>query len=210
MNGWHSPHLCRSFGCKSSSSHTKISNAQGVFHTFSSANLSSSHFLFITFIKSLLSNFIYFTNCVLPRCLLLIFVHYSNCREQFVKTVYSQVARESSRPKSCRPKPESCCPKFLVMSPEKKKSSRPKKQILKRSEFQTVNRHHNNNVEKFLSLKRSLFATTPWRFLKCCLFLTTKENVVHSQQQNAALFVWYVIVSYSQTFRKLEKLFLGF
>ena len=100
-------------------------------------------------------------------------------------------------------------PEILVMSPEKK-SSRPKKQILKRSEFQTVNRHHNNNVEKFLSLKRSLFATTPWRFLKCCLFLTTKENVVHSQQQNAALFVWYVIVSYSQTFRKLEKLFLGF
>ena len=33
---------------------------------------------------------------------------------------YSLVARESSRPKSCRPKPETCCPKFLVMSPEKK------------------------------------------------------------------------------------------
>ena len=44
------------------------------------------------------------------------------------KRVHSQVARESPRPK-----PESCCP-------EKKKSSRPNKQILKRSEFQTVNR----------------------------------------------------------------------
>ena len=31
-------------------------------------------------------------------------------------------------------------PEILVMSPEKKKSSRPKRQILKRSEFQTVNR----------------------------------------------------------------------
>ena len=29
----------------------------------------------------------------------------------------------SSRPKSCRPKTESCCPKFLVMSPEKKVKS---------------------------------------------------------------------------------------
>ena len=29
-----------------------------------------------------------------------------------------QVARKSSRPKSCRPEPESCCPKFAVMSPE--------------------------------------------------------------------------------------------
>ena len=37
--------------------------------------------------------------------------------------VYSQVARESSRPKSCRPKPKSCCPKFLVMSPEMKVKS---------------------------------------------------------------------------------------
>ena len=51
--------------------------------------------------------------------------------------VTGQVARESSRPKSCRPKPAR---NFLVMSPEKKKLSRPKKQILKRSEFQTVNR----------------------------------------------------------------------
>ena len=38
----------------------------------------------------------------------------------------------------------------------------------------------------------------------------TKGNVVRFQQQNAALFVWYVIVSYSRTFRKLDKLFLGF
>ena len=35
-----------------------------------------------------------------------------------VHMVYGQVARKSSRPKSCRPKPESCCPKFIVMSPE--------------------------------------------------------------------------------------------
>ena len=28
--------------------------------------------------------------------------------------------------------------------------------------------------------------------------------------KNEALFVWYVIVSYSRTFRKLEKLLLGF
>ena len=32
--------------------------------------------------------------------------------------VTRQVARKSSRPKSRRPKPESCCPKFIVMSPE--------------------------------------------------------------------------------------------
>ena len=32
--------------------------------------------------------------------------------------VYGQVARKLSRPKSCRPKPESCCPNFIVMSPE--------------------------------------------------------------------------------------------
>ena len=31
-------------------------------------------------------------------------------------------------------------PEILAVSPEKKKSSRPKKQILKRLEFQTVNR----------------------------------------------------------------------
>ncbi|RMX60044.1 hypothetical protein pdam_00004484 [Pocillopora damicornis] len=43
------------------------------------------------------------------------------------------------------------------MSPEKK-SSRPKKQIPKRYEFQT----------------RSLFPTTPGRFLKRCSFLKTK------------------------------------
>ena len=35
-------------------------------------------------------------------------------------------------------------------------------------------------------------------------------SIVRFQQQNAALFVWYVIVSYTRTFRKLEKLFLGF
>ena len=67
-----------------------------------------------------------------------------------------------------------------------------------------------NNVEKFLSLKRSLFPTTPWRFLKRYSFLITKGNVVRFQQQNEAFFVWYVTVSYSRTFRKLEKLFLGF
>ena len=32
--------------------------------------------------------------------------------------LYGQVARKSSRPKSCRPKPESCRPKFIVMSPD--------------------------------------------------------------------------------------------
>ena len=32
--------------------------------------------------------------------------------------VTGQVAQKSSRPKSCRPEPESCCPKFTVMSPE--------------------------------------------------------------------------------------------
>ena len=32
--------------------------------------------------------------------------------------VTGQVTRKSSRPKSCRPEPESCCPKFIVMSPE--------------------------------------------------------------------------------------------
>ena len=32
--------------------------------------------------------------------------------------VTGQVTRKSSRPKSCRPEPESCCPKFAVMSPE--------------------------------------------------------------------------------------------
>ena len=32
--------------------------------------------------------------------------------------VTGQVTRKSSRPKSCRPEPESCCPKFTVMSPE--------------------------------------------------------------------------------------------
>ena len=35
---------------------------------------------------------------------------------------------------------------------------------------------------------------------KCSPFLT----------KNEALFVWYVLVSYSQIFCKLEKLFLGF
>ena len=35
-----------------------------------------------------------------------------------VQMVYGQVARMSSRPKSCRPKPESCCPKFIVVSLE--------------------------------------------------------------------------------------------
>ena len=97
---------------------------------------------------------------------------------------------------------------ILVMSPEKK-SSHPKKQILKGSKFQTVNKQF-IALRNFLSLKRSLFPTTPWRFLKRCSFLTTKGNVVRFQQQNEALFVWYVIVSYSRTFRKLEKLFLGF
>ena len=29
-------------------------------------------------------------------------------------------------------------------------------------------------------------------------------------EEYEALFVWYVLVSYPQTFRKLEKLFLGF
>ena len=67
-----------------------------------------------------------------------------------------------------------------------------------------------NNVEKFLSLKCSLFPIPPSRFLKRCSFLTTKGKIVRFQQQNAALFVWYVIVSYSRTFRKLEKLYLGF
>ena len=33
-------------------------------------------------------------------------------------TDYGQVARKSSRPKSCRPKPESCRPKFIVLSPD--------------------------------------------------------------------------------------------
>ena len=32
--------------------------------------------------------------------------------------VYGHVARKSSRPKSCRPKPELCRPIFIVMSPE--------------------------------------------------------------------------------------------
>ena len=32
-----------------------------------------------------------------------------------VHMVYGQVARKSSRPKSCRPTPESCCSKFIVM-----------------------------------------------------------------------------------------------
>ena len=45
---------------------------------------------------------------------------------------------------------------------------------------------------------------------KCCALLTTKGSIVHFQQQNEALFIWYVVVSYSQTFHKLEKLFLGF
>ena len=97
---------------------------------------------------------------------------------------------------------------ILVMSPEKK-SSHPKKQILKGSEFQTVNKQF-IALRNFLSLKRSLFPTTPWRFLKRYSFLTTKGNVARFQQQTEALFVWYVIVSYSRTFRKLEKLFLGF
>ena len=35
-----------------------------------------------------------------------------------VRTVTGQVARKSSRPKSCRPKPESCRPKYIVMSPD--------------------------------------------------------------------------------------------
>ena len=34
------------------------------------------------------------------------------------RSLYVQVARKSSRPKSCRPKPESCRPKFIVMSPD--------------------------------------------------------------------------------------------
>ena len=32
--------------------------------------------------------------------------------------VTGQVTRKSSRPKSYRPEPESCCPKYIVMSPE--------------------------------------------------------------------------------------------
>ena len=50
-------------------------------------------------------------------------------------------------------------PEILVMSPEKK-SSHPKKQILKGSEFQTVNKQF-IALRNFLSLKRSLFPTTP-------------------------------------------------
>ena len=45
---------------------------------------------------------------------------------------------------------------------------------------------------------------------KRCSLLTIKGSIVHFQQQNEALFIWYVIVSYSQIFHKLEKLFLGF
>ncbi|RMX59791.1 hypothetical protein pdam_00007305 [Pocillopora damicornis] len=36
------------------------------------------------------------------------------CSFDCTRAVYSQVARESSRPKSCRPKPESCCPIFSL------------------------------------------------------------------------------------------------
>ena len=112
--------------------------------------------------------------------------------------VYSQVARESSRPKLLE---------ILVMSPEKKNQVAQRNKYRKDLNFRLFT---GNNVEKFLSLQRSLFPTTPWRFLKRCSFLITKGNVVRFQQQTEALFVWYVIVSYSRTCRKLEKLLLGF
>ena len=34
------------------------------------------------------------------------------------QAVVTASSEKSSRPKSCRPEPESCCPKFPVMSPE--------------------------------------------------------------------------------------------
>ena len=43
-----------------------------------------------------------------------------------IKKVTGQVARESSRPKSYRPKPESCCPKFFSYVARKKKVKSPK------------------------------------------------------------------------------------
>ena len=42
----------------------------------------------------------------------------ANSTERGPMPVTGQVARKSSRPKSCRPERESCCPKFIVMSPE--------------------------------------------------------------------------------------------
>ena len=49
-----------------------------------------------------------------------------------------------------------------------------------------------------MKILKALFI--PYNKGKRCSFLT----------KNEALFVWYVIVSYSRTFRKLDKLYRGF
>ena len=47
---------------------------------------------------------------ILHRVSVIFFLHF--------KSPESHLARKSSRPKSYRPKPESRCPKYIVMSPE--------------------------------------------------------------------------------------------
>ena len=85
----------------------------------------------------------------------------------------------SSRPRVISPEvmsPETwvMLPEILVMSPEKKS------QVARRNKYwkdQNFRLWIGNNVVKFLSLKHSLFPTTPWRFLERCSFLTTKGSV---------------------------------
>ena len=65
-------------------------------------------------------------------------------------------------------------PEILVMSPEKKSQVARRNKYWKDQNFRLL---IGNNVVKFLSLKRSLFPTKPWRFLERCSFLTTKGSV---------------------------------
>ena len=61
-----------------------------------------------------------------------------------------------------------------------------KSQVARRNNYQKDQNFRlliGNNVENFLSLKRSLFPITPWRFLKRRSFLTTKGNFVRFQQK---------------------------
>ena len=53
---------------------------------------------------------------IFPSSLFLILVS-NKIMESVFRKVTGQVARKSSRPKSYRPEPESCRPKYIVMSP---------------------------------------------------------------------------------------------
>ena len=98
--------------------------ATGSFHfRTGQAKLSQDHFYLIHFLKVR-----HFPEKIDNKPLPGVFLEASLCynrlaKQSFIRFLYgagvaSQVARKSSRPKSYRPEPESCCPKYIVMSPE--------------------------------------------------------------------------------------------